>query len=138
MRFLQLASALILGFMLVACDSPPETTTEEAATTEPEGEKFGVQVIDGVKIKKVEGFGGVIAERYEDHPVTRWRNLFRNVLAQLDAGLPVRELAHLGAAQLQIEVVADLPGEGRARRGRDRAGSGVSRAQRLQRRRARA
>jgi len=57
------------GAALTACEQPASSTAEAdnsapaQASATPE---YGVQMIDGVKKKTVEGFGGVIAERYDD------------------------------------------------------------------------
>ena len=66
MRLFRFATVLALGFVLAACDSPEETAPEEVAAPEPTAEKFGVQMVDGVKVKKIEGFGGIVAESYDD------------------------------------------------------------------------
>jgi len=66
MRLFRFATVLALGFVLAACDSSEETAPEEVAAPEPKAEKFGVQMVDGVKVKKIEGFGGIVAESYDD------------------------------------------------------------------------
>jgi arylsulfatase A-like enzyme len=48
---------------LAACAPPADQGQAPPAADAPE---YGVQMIDGVKKKTIEGFGGVIAERYED------------------------------------------------------------------------
>jgi arylsulfatase len=50
-----------LFLTLTACELPPDSN--QAKTESPE---YGVQITDGSKTKTVEGFGGVIAESYED------------------------------------------------------------------------
>jgi len=55
--------SLVLIVTFIAACSPATDTTEPAADAGPE---YGVQMIDGVEKKTIEGFGGVIAKSYDD------------------------------------------------------------------------
>ena len=61
MKFINFLVVVTLGLTLAACGAQPDTSTSSA-----ESENAAFEVIDGVKTKKVEGFGGVIAESYDD------------------------------------------------------------------------
>ena len=61
MKLFHYIAVLFLFLTLTACELPPDSN--QAKTESPE---YGVQIIDGLKTKTVEGFGGVIAESYED------------------------------------------------------------------------
>jgi arylsulfatase len=60
-------TAIALLMALAACGGKPSSDT---STTEPaagdSGPTSGISIVDGVKRKTVDGFGGIIAERYED------------------------------------------------------------------------
>ena len=64
MKLTRLCTAVLTVFALSAC-SP---STDDVETTAPPAEtpQYGVQEIDGVEKKTIEGFGGVIARSYED------------------------------------------------------------------------
>ena len=50
--------------VLAACNQPSgESNNRSAADSQSESE---IVMVDGLKTKQVEGFGGVIAERYDD------------------------------------------------------------------------
>ena len=73
MNVLKITALFILAFTLSACgDAPPSTSDaqDKSAAVEPPAEEPAtlseIVLIDGVKTKRIEGFGGVIAERYED------------------------------------------------------------------------
>ncbi len=52
---------------IMACDSPSSDPTEAAAPeTEEQAETAGIETVDGVMVKHVPGFGGVIARSYDD------------------------------------------------------------------------
>ena len=61
MKLFHYIAVLFLFLTLTACELPPDSN--QAKTESPE---YGVQITDGLKTKTVEGFGGVIAESYED------------------------------------------------------------------------
>lgn len=61
MKLFHYIAVLFLFLTLTACELPPDSN--QAKTESPE---YGVQITDGSKTKTVEGFGGVIAESYED------------------------------------------------------------------------
>ncbi len=64
MKLLHMFLVLLSSTLLIACGQAPDSTMEApAAASEPE---YGVQMIDGVQKKTIEGFGGVIAKSYED------------------------------------------------------------------------
>ncbi|MGI9342292.1 MAG: hypothetical protein ACR2QV_05545, partial [Gammaproteobacteria bacterium] len=63
--------ALSSALFLTACGGgqPPSTTESDGDSNragEPAAPDDGIRMVDGVKTKSVPGFGGVIAESYED------------------------------------------------------------------------
>jgi len=64
-HFNWLVAALAAAAILTACTEPPagETDATPAAST---ADETGIVMVDGVRTKQVEGFGGIIAERYDD------------------------------------------------------------------------
>ena len=65
MKLIQYLTLIFAFVFLAACELPADTSSQEASSNTADNE-FGVQMIDGVKKKTIEGFGGVIAESYED------------------------------------------------------------------------
>ena len=63
MKLFRCVAVLCSLFALAACAPPAEQAQTPPAADEP---TYGVQMIDGVKKKTVEGFGGVLAESYDD------------------------------------------------------------------------
>jgi len=63
MKLLHLCAVAVTALLLGACAPSGD---QAQAPSSPDTAQFGVQEIDGVKQKTIEGFGGVIAERYED------------------------------------------------------------------------
>jgi arylsulfatase len=61
MKYIPYIFVFVIGLTLSACEAPPATNTESADAADSEFE-----VINGVKTKNVAGFGGVIAESYQD------------------------------------------------------------------------
>jgi len=67
MKLIQFLTVIIVSVSLTACgqaSSPDNTETPAPAATA--ANEYGVQMIDGVKKKTIEGFGGVIAESFDD------------------------------------------------------------------------
>jgi arylsulfatase len=63
MQFSRLLAVIIPSVLIGACGQPTGSEPAASATSSSESE---ITVVDGIKTKKVEGFGGVIAERYEN------------------------------------------------------------------------
>ena len=63
MKLLHLCAVAVTALLLGACSPSGD---QAQAPSSPDTPQFGVQEIDGVKQKTIEGFGGVIAERYAD------------------------------------------------------------------------
>ncbi len=67
MKLLRISAAWLISLSLVACGGGGADGTDSA---ESDGHAAGLSseivMVDGVKKKKIEGFGGIIAERYED------------------------------------------------------------------------
>jgi len=61
MKYMPYVVIFVIGLALSACEAPPATNTESAVAADSEFE-----VVNGVKTKNVAGFGGVIAESYQD------------------------------------------------------------------------
>ena len=54
----------VITFVLAACGSPPATQSDaDSDSAAPQAE---IKMVDSVKKKTVPGFGGIIAESYED------------------------------------------------------------------------
>jgi arylsulfatase len=66
MRFFHFVVVFALGLTLAACDAPTDTGTSGADQPGTAATDAAFEIVGGVKTKKVEGFGGVIAERYQD------------------------------------------------------------------------
>jgi phosphoglycerol transferase MdoB-like AlkP superfamily enzyme len=69
MKLIQCTAILFSGFLLSACAPPAADQTDnktDNATATAASQEYGVQMIDGVKKKRIEGFGGVIAESYDE------------------------------------------------------------------------
>jgi len=59
--------AVVCSFVvLAACAPPADQSQTPPAAAAPDAPEYGVQMIDGVKKKTIEGFGGVIAESYDE------------------------------------------------------------------------
>ena len=61
MNLIHYIFVFVIGLALAACDAPSDTESADAVAADLEFE-----IVDGVKTKNVEGFGGVIAESYQD------------------------------------------------------------------------
>jgi arylsulfatase A-like enzyme len=69
MKLIKVTALLILAFTLSACGDSPPSTSEAPATVAPPAEPANeseIVLTNGVKTKRIEGFGGVIAEKYDD------------------------------------------------------------------------
>ena len=64
MKLNQFVFVIIFSVLLTACGQAPSTGNSK--TPAPAASEYGVQMIDGVKKKSIEGFGGVIAESYDE------------------------------------------------------------------------
>jgi arylsulfatase len=65
MKLIRCIALLFSFFVLTAC-APPSDSGIEPGAPEDTSSEYGIQMIDGVKKKTIEGFGGVIAERYDE------------------------------------------------------------------------
>jgi arylsulfatase A-like enzyme len=65
MRLIPCLALFVTGLVLAACDAPPSSSSAvpESGDADAVAE---FTIVNGVKTKNVEGFGGVIAERYQD------------------------------------------------------------------------
>jgi len=63
MKLSHLSAVAVTALLLGACSPSGD---QAQAPSSPDTPQYGVQEIDGVKQKIIAGFGGVIAERYED------------------------------------------------------------------------
>jgi arylsulfatase A-like enzyme len=65
MRLTLCLALFVTGLVLAACDAPPSSSSAVPESGDADAvPEF--TIVNGVKTKNVEGFGGVIAERYQD------------------------------------------------------------------------
>jgi arylsulfatase len=63
-RLVNLWAALLGSMLLAACTQPTGGTDDQSAAASEDGSE--VVMVDGVKKKRIEGFGGIIAESYDE------------------------------------------------------------------------